>query len=113
MPAPQVTIVKGTCKICQHIYGTSSDGDKIQNATTTATNAGLTKTIKISSTVINRSLRPINGIFFGIPYGEYFRRECDTLSRDTTIRNCGPGYIIRKAMGTMKDEFLDQPFLKN
>ena len=67
---------------------------------------------KISSRVIDRSLKPIHGILFGLPKSKTFKRKLDTLSRDLSIRNCGPGYMIRKAMQCVPQELWDKAFTK-
>ena len=65
---------------------------------------------KISSGVIDRSLKPILGIFYGLKCSKSFRRVCDQLSRNLLIRNCGPGFILRLALLSVPEEFLDQIF---
>ena len=102
-PAPSVHIAKGGCHICKEFYG----HERIYFST-----ADDIPTIKISSRVVDRSLKPIQGIFFGLPKSKLFRRECDRLSRNKEVRNCGPGYIIRKALTVMPDEILDENFTK-
>jgi hypothetical protein len=66
----------------------------------------------ISSRVIDRSLKPVLGIFFGLPRAKVFRRTCDELSRDCVIRNCGPAFILRMAIKVVSNEVLDQDFVK-
>ena len=68
--------------------------------------------MKITSYVIDRSLKPILNMFFGQRKSKQFRRECDRLSRDKAIRNCGPGFILRSALSTMPCKLLVQPFAK-
>jgi hypothetical protein len=67
---------------------------------------------KISSRVIDRSLKPVLGMFFGLPKAKLYRQVCDELSRDMVVRNCGPGFILRTAMKAMLDEILDRDFVK-
>ena len=67
---------------------------------------------RMSSKVIGRALKPVPGLFFGMPFVNAFRRRCDELVRDTRIRNCGPGFVLRRAMEFIPDEFLDQAFVK-
>ena len=102
-PAPNVQPTQDYCNICQDIYGPAT------TSTTTATNTSSAKT-KIASRIIGRSLKPIQGIFNGVPYSRAFRRTCDELGQDIKVRNCGPGYILRKAMGAIPDKILDRPF---
>ena len=110
IPAPKVeTYAKsGGCPICSCIY------DRAEHSNTSQLNESEQPSskakIKITSRVVDRSLRPILGIFFGLRNSKQFRRECDKLSRDKTIRNCGPGFILRQALLAMPSEMLDQPF---
>ena len=67
---------------------------------------------KITSRVIDRALKPILGMFHGMPKNRAFRRECDRLSRDMTVRNCGPGFILRMALECVPVESLDVDFVK-
>lgn len=67
---------------------------------------------KVSSKVIGRALKPVHCLFFGMPCLKAFRRSCNDLVKDTTIRNCGPGFILRKAMESVPDQFLDEAFVK-
>uniref|UniRef100_A0A7S3Q3B5 Uncharacterized protein n=1 Tax=Chaetoceros debilis TaxID=122233 RepID=A0A7S3Q3B5_9STRA len=128
MPAPKIDIGQdqGGCDICQDVYGprhrqeSQSDDNKVEvegaaqpASTSTSTSTSTTKKkMKISSNVIKRSIRPITGVFYKVYGQKQFRQACDRYSRDDNMRNCGPGYIIRKAMKVMSDEALDLPFLK-
>jgi len=67
---------------------------------------------KISSYIVDHAFKPILGIFFGMRYSKCFKRECDKICRNVFIRNCGPGFMIRKALECMPDEILDQDFTK-
>ena len=68
--------------------------------------------IKITTCVVDRSMKPILNMFFGLPKSRMFRRECDRLGRDKTIRNCGPAFILKSVLSKMPCELLDQPFIK-
>ena len=68
---------------------------------------------KIASRIVGRALKPIRGIFFGLPKSKAFLRACDEYAQDLTIRNCGPGYILRLALRVIPDEVLDRDFLKS
>ena len=94
----------GGCIICKDIYG----GD-ISDASISPydTNTKVT----IPSGVVDRSLKPVLGVFFNRPMSKSFRRECNKLSRNLRIRNCGPGYILRKAFSIMPSDILDEPFI--
>lgn len=65
---------------------------------------------KMASKIIARSLKPVQGIFNGVPNSRAFRRCCDELGQDVAVRNCGPGYILRKAMQSVPSEVLDREF---
>ena len=66
---------------------------------------------KMVSSVIDRPLKPVLGVFAGLPGNARFRREIHRLSRDMNVRNCGPGYVLRKAMECVKPEILDAQFV--
>jgi hypothetical protein len=68
------------------------------------------KVVKISSYVVDRALKPVLGMFFGMPGTKTWRRACYELSRDVRIRNCGPAFILRQAVKRMSDELLDLQF---
>lgn len=123
MPAPKIDIGQGGCEICQDVYGPrrrreSEENNTVmkaaaQQSTSTSKSSSITKkNMKISSNVIKRSIRPIPGVFYKVHGQRQFRQACDRYSRDDSMRNCGPGYIIRKAMRVMSDEALDLPFVK-
>lgn len=103
IPAPHIRLPEGGCEICSKFYG-SCNPEKIEN--------NLEGQEKISSRVIDRSLKPILGILFGRPKSRLFRRQCDVLSRDKRTRNCGPAYIIREAMSSLPQTLIDEDFIK-
>jgi len=67
---------------------------------------------KMVSSVIDRPLKPILGVFAGLKGNAKFRREIHRLSRDMTVRNCGPGYVLRKAVECISSDILDGEFAK-
>ena len=70
---------------------------------------------KFTTHVLYRSVKPISGIFFGLPKSRLFKRELDRLiQNDMTGRNCGPSIIIRRAIKNIPslNEVLDEPFIK-
>jgi hypothetical protein len=119
-PAPKINLDPNTyCPICTILYTTmnnSQNSDKhLEYSTETTTlivdgikekikelqetNTNTKKNIKISSKIIGRSLKPIQGMFYNIAkYNKLFRRTCDTLGQNLFIRNCGPGFIIRYSL---------------
>lgn len=109
IPAPhvQMFVSSGGCEICKCFYGDGIPVNGLEHQEVCKQ-----EKVKITSRVIDRSLRPILGIFFGLYSSKVFRRECDRLSRDKRVRNCGPAFILRKALSVMPSELLDQPFTK-
>jgi len=65
---------------------------------------------KIVTRIVDRALQPTWGILAGEPGKNVFRRMSHELSRDKTVRNCGPGYILWKAMKSVSDDVWDKPF---
>lgn len=68
------------------------------------------KGAKIVTRIIDRALQPTWGILAGEVGKTVFRRVSHELSRDVTVRNCGPGYILWKAMQSIPPEIWDKPF---
>lgn len=115
IPSPtnvQKFVNSGGCDICKCFYGQGIPIDGLLLGQQQIGKQQQQQKIKITSRVIDRSLRPALGIFFGLRSSKAFRRECDRLSRDKIIRNCGPAFILRKALSVMPSEALDQPFAK-
>lgn len=106
IPAPNVVHEYEYCDICQTEYNVENTNVNVTRPTTT------TRPAMISSRVIDRSLKPVLGMFFGLPKSKTFRRTCDELSRDLVIRNCGPSFILKTAMRVVPDSVLDQDFVK-
>mmetsp|Transcript_17597 Transcript_17597/g.38106 ORF Transcript_17597/g.38106 Transcript_17597/m.38106 type:complete len:550 (+) Transcript_17597:129-1778(+) len=65
---------------------------------------------KIVTRIIDKALQPTWGILAGEPGQKAFRRVSHELSRDKTARNCGPGYILFRAMKSVSDDVWDKPF---
>jgi tRNA-dihydrouridine synthase A len=94
IPAPDIDLKGvGGCQLCCEFYGESSIPIAPLAGSLDFQKPGAIQ--KIHSCVIERSLKPIHGIFFGMPKSKTFKRSLDTLSRDGSVRNCGPGYILR------------------
>ena len=68
---------------------------------------------KIVSGVVDSATQPVLGILYGQRGNNLFRREIHRLSRDMTVRNCGPAYILRKAMSAIPREIWGKPFALN
>ena len=112
LPVPDVVMVREYCDICRDTYvgqDKDEDGSEPIRVDEELERVPITK---ISSRIIDRALKPIHGMFFGLPKNRVFRRACDDLGRDLALRNCGPGFILRKAMETMPAKILDQHFVK-
>lgn len=108
------------CRICADVYG-PPECRKMDDKSTldlmTSNSNGCNNSIrtkskksKITGPDIAKCLKPVQGIFHGIPSSRVFRRVCDKLGQDSKIRNCGPGYILRKAMQSVPPDILDQEF---
>ena len=125
-PAPQVTHEQDYCNICVEIYGPEQINSKISANENIVANVrskdGNDEKMpecqkkkektrpKMSSRIIARSLKPVQGVFAGIPDTREFRRRCDTLGQNDAMRNCGPGFLLRMAMRSVNDDALDRPF---
>eukprot|EP00804_Cyclotella_cryptica_P007922 CCRYP_019656-RA/>CCRYP_019656-RA protein AED:0.12 eAED:0.12 QI:495/1/1/1/1/1/2/2046/525 len=68
---------------------------------------------KIVSGIIDSAIQPTLGILFGQRGNSQFRRELHRLSRDMTVRNCGAGYMLKRAMACIPPEVWDRPFELN
>jgi hypothetical protein len=68
---------------------------------------------KIVSGIIDCAIQPTLGILFGQRGNSQFRRELHRLSRDMSVRNCGAGYILKKAMACIPNEVWERPFALN
>ena len=77
--------------------------------------------IKIAGRIIGRAHKPIRNMFVGCPQiatprGSFsahkmFLRTLDKVGQDPRLRNCGPGFLLRKALQSMPDDLLDQDFV--
>ena len=66
---------------------------------------------KVVSRIVDRALAPTQGILAGEPGHKAYRRTAHELRRDKTVRNCGPGYVLWKAMRAVPDDVWDKPFV--
>jgi tRNA-dihydrouridine synthase len=92
-PPPTVVLERDACCVC------GSDNNEPSESV-----------VKIVSRIIDRALKPVFGIFFGMPGASAWRRACDQVSRDLKIRNCGPAFCLKQAIQQMPDKLLDQDF---
>jgi tRNA-dihydrouridine synthase A len=65
---------------------------------------------KIVTRIVDRALQPTYRILAGETGQKAFSRASHELSRDKGARNCGPGYILWKAMRAVSDDVWDKPF---
>ncbi len=107
IPAPKVIFFSDEgCDICRVVESKKYNDVNAKNRVKEKCRMKM----KITSHVIDRSLKPILNIFFGLRHSKKFRRECERLRGNKTIRNCGPAFILRSALLLMPNELLDQPF---
>jgi len=132
-PAPTVVGTgDGCCAVCRDVYGEGGadvpvgeetpssppplcsriDASAVGNGGGRRAAKTTTARRKIASRIVARSLKPVQGLFAGVPNTRIFRRTCDRLSQDRTVRNCGPGYILRKAMESVPDGILGEGFVR-
>eukprot|EP00978_Attheya_sp_CCMP212_P008346 scaffold19638_cov48-Attheya_sp.AAC.1 len=124
IPAPKIPLSPNQyCDICKPIYyrydkaPTEEEEQGSNDAIHMASNKGaiiLYKEdgVKISSRVMDRSLKPILGMFYNLPGAKVFRRRCHELSRDLRVRNCGPGCVLRMALASsISPHILHQDFV--
>lgn len=96
IPAPQIQhYTAAHCEICYDVYCGDKDDDSPV--------APSSSTIKFSSRLIGRALKPVRGMFYGLPHGVHkaFVRACDDLSHNRRLCNCGPGCLLRMAIRTI------------
>ena len=131
--SPCIPRVRSCCSVCKEYYENSEEdetrisdtnGEENQDANL-ANDSQFTMSqrrhkrhsqkspgSKMVSSVIDRPLKPILGVFAGLPGNAKFRREIHRLSRDMSVRNCGPGYVLRKATECISNDILDAEFVK-
>jgi tRNA-dihydrouridine synthase A len=107
LPSPRVVFTKEHCDVCRELSSSNNHPLFQQRQKDGATH------IKITSHVMDRSLKPFLGMFFGLPGSRAFRRRCEELSRNLAVRNCGPAFVLRLAVNTtVSDAILDQPMVR-
>jgi len=106
IPVPQIKQLRPYCPICRDIYQTGEEKEREEETEFKQKNK-----LKISNRLVGRSLKPIRGLFYGLPGGKVFLRLLDSMARNITIRNCGPGYILRRVIQEMPGDLLDQDFV--
>ena len=67
--------------------------------------------LRIAKPVIDLAMKPVLGMFYGVKGGQKrWRQICHDVSCDNSIRNCGPAYVLRKAVEQMSPALLDMDF---
>jgi len=68
---------------------------------------------KITAGEVCRAMKPLIGLFHGLPGTRNFRRELDRLCKSLEYRDCGPGFILRYCyLRNVPDEILDAPLAR-
>ena len=112
IPVPKIDLCLH-CPTCRDSDG-AAEGETLEQVRRVATGGNQKdRKPKISNRIIGRSFKPIRGLFHALPGGKVFLHTLDKLARDTSIRNCGPGYILRRVMEQIPSELLDQNFLSS
>jgi tRNA-dihydrouridine synthase A len=111
MPAPDVK-AHGFCVHCRALYmGNKELLEETPPDYNNEPELDNVDCIKITSFILDRSFKPILGIFMNQPSSKQFRRSLDRLSRDLVLRNCGPGALLRLAIKDVPVNVLEKPFV--
>lgn len=111
LPVPRINQLRPFCPICRNMYRAEQENHTGQEKTTNIAETGKKCKAKIANRIIGRSFKPIRGLFYALPGGKIFLHTLDKLGRDRSIRNCGPGYILRLVMEQIPSRLLDQNFV--
>jgi tRNA-dihydrouridine synthase len=111
LPVPEVERMTEYCPLCRDTYLINWEQREPTELESEIPNDDPAKP-KVASRIIGRSLKPIRGMFYGLPKSKRFIQTLDKLVQDMAIRNCGPGFLIRKASQVMPNELLDQEFAR-
>mmetsp|Transcript_25701 Transcript_25701/g.60253 ORF Transcript_25701/g.60253 Transcript_25701/m.60253 type:complete len:200 (-) Transcript_25701:20-619(-) len=110
IPVPKIVPLSPYCPICEDKYRANSEIEEdLEKIAVKAIEKR--KKAMIATRIIVRSFKPIRGLFHGLPGGKVFLQKLDKTSRDTSIRNCGPGYMLRRVMDQTPSQLLDQHFV--
>jgi hypothetical protein len=127
-----IVIKRQFCSVCQEFRGHNGEdcnvaptGNAVENHPPEASNDfnpqqrqsnrrtkrhAKCKGAKIVTRIMDRALQPTWGILSGESGKRAFRNVSHELSRDNKVRNCGPGYILWKAMQSAPDDVWEKPF---
>jgi tRNA-dihydrouridine synthase A len=116
IPVPNVHRLCSYCPMCRPMYqkdcnhvGECGETDRLDPRN--RGDGGGTK-VKVASGLVARALRPVKGLFHGLPKRKIFLQTLDEQVRDLTIRNCGIGFILRRVMAIIPDDLLDRDFVR-
>lgn len=102
--------VYDSCHLCAELSLMDSKRKRSLSVAPTS-RSGNDVTVKVATIVMDRCIKPINNIFYGLPKAKLFRQEVNRLARDLKIRNCGPSALIVRALCVIPDELLDQELI--
>ena len=110
IPVPTIVELRPYCTICQDKYGKENGkGEDVKEIAMKVIEKR--NKVMIASRILGRSFKPIRNLFHGLPGGKVFLHTLDKASRDKSIRNCGPGYVLRRVMDQVPPRLLDQNFI--
>jgi tRNA-dihydrouridine synthase A len=118
LPAPNITQNRPFCCICKEFrQSTFNDTtmllDELRGPLHVESLEPSLMKIKIATRIIDRAVRPTLGLFYQQDGSKTFRRTCEVLSRDRSIRNCGPAYILYQAVqSSISSHILDKPLVE-
>ena len=110
IPVPKIIQLRPYCPICQDKYRIKDENEEDMKITAMKAVKARKKAM-IATRILGRSFKPIRGLFHGLPGGKVFLHTLDKTSRDTSIRNCGPGYILKRVIDQTPSQLLDQNFV--
>jgi tRNA-dihydrouridine synthase A len=112
LPAPQVTHTRPHCVLCGNGEERSTKEHYSGGGETVTARPPLVVVAKakITHSIMERSLKPVRNLFYNLPGHAAFRRACDDLGHNMTIRNCGPAFALQQALLVVPAENLDRAF---
>jgi hypothetical protein len=111
LPAPQVTHIRPHCLVCgNNGEENSTKKEPFSGEENVAATTRRQPKAKITFSVMERSLKPVRNLFYNLPGHVAFRRACDDLGHNLTIRNCGPAFALQQVMLVVAAEDLDRTF---
>lgn len=113
LPAPSVSHTHSYCSVCKEFrVDLFLERTECKGALEFPQMNSAQSNLKIATRIIDRSLKPVLSLFYQQDGSKMFRRQCDILSRDRTVRNCGPAFILYQAVRTsISNQVLDKRVL--